>query len=1484
MRLKARLRALYFELAYSLISENHVFDTLEAIATVLEFFQIAAFIFAPRYPWGVAEIQKSLQFVLLAFYNKTLTMFFVSVVLLMNLTFAWLVWEIARKGGISQFRVLQIARLLIGVLSSFLFLPIFEEAVATAYDYITVGKGDLVSVLVITIVNAIGMLAPTIAVAYMQGPDLHRLTVFSRASSRQQVVLLAVKFAISLAFGVLPNNLFPVILLICQLSVWVMALYLPLYFSPVFNLVWMCQHAALTYANIILLILTRDSTDTTLQLGGFPQWFAVALAGALPAAALSGYAYILRNRSVLAHFPIWEHEREVIRAHLRRLVTPRSKLKAATVSEEHLRIASQLVAAAKAVSPADLVRRCRNPSEIVYVSNILFFTGGRELFPYTVEFLARGVKRYPENERLNLAFIAKAAVAGESTAQQKLYIQGLMRKALARAPSGMDTRFNYYAIIKAFEITAFRQQSREMRRMALLDITRFHYNWTAASQAYVAALKWSYQFWRTCSSERVNAEVLGLIADKLQENQDDALHHYHVLLERFPSSVEILRSYASFVLDCLNHPKLGEEIIEFADRLEEEKSDRRQAKSAAAAAHPATSSSQKIQSSSNALDEAKSERSSRQHSASGRSSDLMKAISNNSIFDIESFDSRRNAVAMGTLRTLQAWVRWSYAALFIVIIVIYAIGGQYARQEEALRNLIVNAGTLRRNSIVVINWARNLDLYLAMGAPATMIADAQSRLKTMATAVRSGLSSVFFGVGPAISDYMVTYWTWRTIPDRTFRSLIDYITPFQLFSSAYLHANTLSQDNATTLKRDHPSLQWMLMNGMPARYFDEVISMVSEFQKRYLEAVSGWTSSMEISSIVVGLVPLLIFLLIVLPRWFHLSQELDATTRLFGRIPRKVASVLAQEMRERYEAKLESEGILDQGGARLHSSGGGGGGGDGTGSNSNVAGDRDQTSVMLSLGRGRSKRTLGVRVLIAYTVSLATILLVMIAMVISLSMPFHLFKTRAALANFSGLRFSSAYRASMDLREYVILNQVNASTTRQEELLRGQRSYWRANARRYLDLLNSVHRGVLYGDEARGLSRTLGTMPMADAITFTPKCADLSNLECMSFDGIVTYYSDRVSRILNTTSTITESDIADIILITDPDWRFSTMTTDLRAIYSVANEQEINLATSLSRWLFVGVFPLYIGVYIYLRHVYSLVRSQIKRTRNILFQLPEETLGVSPIIRNYLQTGVIDKDDETKVAAASNLAALVKDASTSEPNLLSIIAAARRQSGAGSDGGAHAGGSGSGSGPHRRSIASNSNNARVSFQLAGEHPVSSDDDEQAVVAKSAHLLGELLGSDNDFVHDPSAVEPEEDSETSEAEFRMGSREQLHAEEVDEGRTFREAAAREHAAADITGHAAPHRASDAHQHHHHHAKRDGDADSIGSGHSHQFSMGGSEEGAGGEEKHIDTLPRSSARDESVISSFNARMIAYLEGIEPYAGMDPETAESPDDRDG
>ncbi|KNE60928.1 hypothetical protein AMAG_18709 [Allomyces macrogynus ATCC 38327] len=1211
MRLLQRAQSLYFELAYSLTAENHLLDRLEAFSTILEFFQVAAFIFSPHYSaWNATDFQDGLQIALLSFDQVAFDYFYDVAILAMLLAFISLVVQISRKGGITQFRILQLARFLVGVLGSFMFMPIVENGIHATYAYLIEGDTHtrtLPMLLVLDTTIVVSLLVPTFAMAYLQGPDYRRLTAFSHPSSRQHVLLLASKVVMSVAYGLAPTGVFPFVLLACLLGHLVVSLYLPPYFSLISNLIWAGQQTALIFGALCLSVLAH--VPSLAGTGDDPApLFWIATIGMIPAGALGGAVFFVRSRSLLSGLSVWTAATAWLRRGLRRLLRrgPPAPRRASSASAKPVELPSDVPPfsmLAHRTHAASLLHRCKYPLDVVFAANTLYVTFGNDAAAYILELLARGTKKWPESEVLAGTWIALAAALGDHSVQQKTYIQGLIRKTVAKRITALDTRFGFYSIIKNFEISVFRQQGEDTRRLDVLDIIRYHYNYTEAMKHYLAVLKWSRQFWKVCSQDRVAVDTLGFIADMMQDHQTAALHHYRALLERFPSSVAILRSYAAFIMDCVNNEQLGEEILEFAERLEEDRVTSVAPAPVAAVRAPAAKSAAAGTPELAAVDDARSEHSASRYS-SATSSDVMSSINAQSIFDVASLDEQRNHVAMATLTAMRTAIRYSLVVLVVLGMLLYPLGTGFVSTVASSSQTIFDSGTLRRYMNVGAQALRNLQLGALSTTNTTTIAALQAPVLTAAETVYTSLNTVFYQTTQSLDDQLVQYLTTgTTLTDKAFARIATKLSPLGFMEFFYLALYWGGLISPTTVATDS-NVAWGIANSQPSSFFDLVQGVVAAYQGNYEANVRLRANSLQIAAMLATLVPLLVFILFFIPKWLRLRRELEATTSLFARIPRKVAGILAADMKERIQSKLESEGMIDVGGART---GGRFGATTGATEPDHDLDDRAGTSGKES----HAHQTLAMRVLLVYLGAFILALMVVIAFTMCLVQPIWMMFERGSLVNYIGMRLSIVLRIQYETLELARLPAGDP-----------MRDVWKAALTEHLDLLGSVHNSVLYGNAALGLPRTVGLVPGADAATFAPSCS--LGIPCLSLDEAITFLTTRVRLIMQNPSGATWLDLAQIAEIASLDGNFATRTATARIAFMSMNESTINSYQTAATAIFASMFPLSLIVAYFLIMTARTVRDRIRRTRNILFQLPTDTIQGVPAIRDYLSHGTIE--------------------------------------------------------------------------------------------------------------------------------------------------------------------------------------------------------------------------------------------------------------------
>ncbi|KAI9220775.1 hypothetical protein BC828DRAFT_382687 [Blastocladiella britannica] len=1170
MKLIARLRALYFEFAFSITAENRLLELLETVGNLIEFFQISAFIFSQNYTWGPADsaiptFQSILSITLLNFANTDwLNYTLCASVIVMDLALLVIGWQIWRQGGISSFRALQLARILIGVLSNFLFLPLIESAVHYASNFLMYGQGTLGFMFTLLICYGVGLVLPAFMTAYASHADPRKITWASRMSSRTTVNMLILKFVLSVSYGAVSTDIFPWILFICNTWMLGVGVFRGVFFSPLANIVWTGQQAALAAGSVILVI--KESMD--LDENDVASVFVGTLVVMAIAAVLAGAGFAIRLGRLAPGLNLIYFEWDMA-------------LKTAFCKSAKCRLSPGLLDAALKNPAGEVAKKVRYASEVMMLVDALFSVALRNqeslapLIPYFNDIAARGAKRFPESDEVMYRYLAKLAATGDTSAQQKALLTTHIRRAVTRTKCKLDTRYGYYALLKSHEIIAFRQQGKEFRRMPVLSIISYHYNMTEAQKNYVLALELSNTFWSACKAG-ASPDALGCIADRLQEHQAEALRFLRTLVRRFPSSVPILKLYASFAFDVLCNEALGDEILDLAMRLGGGAGDGPQEKT---------------------VDDGKSERSGHQSSVTGRSSDVFKVGGAESIFDSGATEQSRDAESLTTIIALRTSARVAIVLMFLAVVALMVMNSHFGATEAAIRNLMYQAGLMRRASLDVIKQTRTLQILLLNSATQAALVAQQKILQTSASTLYDQLKVSFFLTGSQSTPDILSHWAWLAQPDRELNKLDVFLNPMETFQLQYLNAFDAGTAVTSTLTATRHSISWIVANGLTDSHFHFLLRLVSVYQTAYSGFLSNTFWTMATTAIVLGCLPLFALIGTVLPKWFTLRRELDSATRLFALIPSSVASTLASEMKSKLDSLTDAAS-------------------DGDGQENATRG-----SVAVQ-AKGAKSTPLATQLFKALLGSSLVSVAFVGAMALSTVLPFQYYSNRAVLLNWPGIRFTGAVWTYLGMRELVQLAQTAPTTFRDGLTIGNKVDYWQTSVKGMVDLVVSLHASTLYGNDTLGIERTFGVFPAADAATFTPFCADLSNPECYSFDQNIAYIHELVQASL-AAKHVPDTTLAEMARLVDLAGPLSQQNTAVRNLFTLAHEDTIQALNHASVWLLLCAFLAFGAMYVTLRQQFNAVEDRIKRTRSILFQIPEEAQNAIPIIRSYLRTGVL---------------------------------------------------------------------------------------------------------------------------------------------------------------------------------------------------------------------------------------------------------------------
>ncbi|KAG2449445.1 hypothetical protein HYH02_005592 [Chlamydomonas schloesseri] len=104
----------------------------------------------------------------------------------------------------------------------------------------------------------------------------------------------------------------------------------------------------------------------------------------------------------------------------------------------------------------------------------------------------------------------------------------------------------------------------------LVSYVEFQRNYRLLVRATQRALASQQAFWKLLLRHKVHLTSLTAAFRSIENAQDLAIRTYRSVLERYPNSVKLLRSYARFQEAVLNNPWRAQQIYEKADQLEEQ--------------------------------------------------------------------------------------------------------------------------------------------------------------------------------------------------------------------------------------------------------------------------------------------------------------------------------------------------------------------------------------------------------------------------------------------------------------------------------------------------------------------------------------------------------------------------------------------------------------------------------------------------------------------------------------------------------------------------------------------------------------------------------------------------------------------------------------------------------------------------------------------------------------------------------------------------
>ncbi|KNE65080.1 hypothetical protein AMAG_10740 [Allomyces macrogynus ATCC 38327] len=1315
---RARLTAFLYNCAFSLACDNHVAEKIDLLGRLVEGIQFTALALHPALTgWGQSGVQLFLSYFLLEFGSSTEFYALVIVVLFMFLMLARLGIQVASYGITPVSRFLHFGRISFKVVQTFMCLPVGVVVTRVLDDNVTIllnaadsaSTGDTsggapgnssststataIANIVLAVVVFVVCLFPTmVTFTFLSPPDHARITGLTRVSSRQQLWVGLLKLAMGVSYSLLGVQ---------SRTMWVA---LPIFFA------------------IVALFLPGTGTTVTSS-----PFFMTAVVGAIPFAAAVGALYVLRVQYLLRGTGFWERELRNLGHYWKSVGSRTSRWRASAVRRASQAVggtagtevpatpttpsaagnsgnddATTTTAAAEAVFPAlppDVVlSRCRFHLEVVHAAYYIHFASHGKAMPWVVDFTTRATKKFAGNVMLQELLILWLGYFDAGSAHQRAVVNNMIRKLVARHMVYWDVRFTFFRILKMHEMATYRQQE-DLRRFTTLDLARYIHNFTLARKEHTVALRWACHFWKSASSDHPNIDTIDFLAGRMQKHQTRSLRHYRILLYSFPSVISLLRCYASFVLDCLNNRSLAEEILEHAEKLQEDRMESRSAvphatmvaalrptASSVAADNPSTVSLPMVMSGPSPGDSARQMMpppTSPTKSASGgtmrarrsnngstdllqtpagagggddaysehtrtsshaHSSDVLQSINAQSIFDVDSFEEQRHGLAMAGLRKLTQRIVLSLGVLLAGIIALYLIGVNVMAAEAADRASMLDAGDLRINFLQSAYDILTLNHQLASNATDADKTHTQQSLILSGANIMTTLNSMFNRSSTIGTN--LNFWATPFVYDFTTGITVN---PMAFIRQYGLSLYSSGLYPAAYLDATYGDLAWLTTNVLPPTDPDAFLAgaaaFVKAFQLFYETNVAARGRLMHVTGIVLSCLPVVVFLVLFLPIWIRLSREITGVMRLYGRIPRRVAQVLAQEMSECLKEQMESDGVDS---ADMPAGTGSGGGKDGgatgsreqltrrspsTGADSNPGAGGALSSFVgggsaspsssggsgtgddwsgLNSGQDRLARNhqLMARSLWLVVAMLVLISAVTVGLLMSFVIAINYSSERASIINYSGARMSYMFRSLTYARELTYMNGASANAT----LLRGLMV-------RHAETARQIHEGVLFGNLSMNIDRTFGFVGPADQITFTRSCN--GGLECISLEEGFAFFTLTARRIYDT-GTVTPGSLGVLTAIASNGTNFRKNIMAVRNVYSILHAPEIAMANTASTGLFACIFPLYLVMSVALYYPLNSVSNFIRRTRNILFQLPEETVVKIPPVRDYLRTGAID--------------------------------------------------------------------------------------------------------------------------------------------------------------------------------------------------------------------------------------------------------------------
>ncbi|KAG2433266.1 hypothetical protein HXX76_008334 [Chlamydomonas incerta] len=202
-------------------------------------------------------------------------------------------------------------------------------------------------------------------------------------------------------------------------------------------------------------------------------------------------------------------------------------------------------------------RVCRTPGDVRGTQHV-------RMLKYTDRIIRAGIRLFPNSAYAHILY------ANFLIEVQSLYQAG--QSQLMAARKQMPNFLERYAL--------FMRQQQHMQRahtsttgesaVDLVSYVEFQRNYRLLLRATTRALLAQQLFWKLLQHSTLQFNALTASFRHIEAAQEAALKTYRSVLERYPNSVKLLRSYAHFQEEVMNNPWRAAQIYEKADKLEEQ--------------------------------------------------------------------------------------------------------------------------------------------------------------------------------------------------------------------------------------------------------------------------------------------------------------------------------------------------------------------------------------------------------------------------------------------------------------------------------------------------------------------------------------------------------------------------------------------------------------------------------------------------------------------------------------------------------------------------------------------------------------------------------------------------------------------------------------------------------------------------------------------------------------------------------------------------